>query len=183
MNEHNYHRDKLHPSQPPEKPWQKIGADHWGPTPDGTGRHLLVLIDYLTKYPEVAIVKSTSAKNNIGALEEIFGRNGYPQKIISDNGPPWNGTDTHAMQKYLVWAGVKHVPTISADDPEANGQVERFMQQVEKAWERSYLEGKDPMSGVNNMLKVYRNTEHSVTGHKPAEWLLNREIKTREIRA
>ena len=98
-------------------------------------------------------MKSTSAKNNIGTLEEIFSRHGYPDKMITDNGPPWNGSDTHEMKKYLQWAGVQHVPTVSADDPEANGQVERFMQQVGRAWERAHLTGRNPIAAVNTMLK------------------------------
>jgi hypothetical protein len=74
--EGKHHKDKLTPSQPPERPWSKIGADHWGPLPDASGRHILVIQDYLTKYPE-AIVKNTAS--NIRALEEVFGRHGYPR--------------------------------------------------------------------------------------------------------
>ena len=35
-------RDPLVPSTPPEEPWQKLGADHWGPTPDG--KYLMVVV-------------------------------------------------------------------------------------------------------------------------------------------
>ena len=84
--------------------------------------------DYITKYPEAVPVKSTAAKDNILVLEEIFGRHGYPESMITDNGAPWNGTNTHIMQQYLQWAGVSHHPTQSAEDPEANGLAERFMQ-------------------------------------------------------
>ena len=133
--EGKHHKDKLHPSQPPEKPWSKVGADHWGPTPDSSRNHILVMQDYLTKYPEAILVKSTAAQANIQALEEVFGRHGYPDKLITDNGPPWNGKDSHAMKQYLKWAGVRHDPTWSADDPEANGLAERLMQLVEKSWE------------------------------------------------
>ena len=124
------HADKLHPSVPPEGVWEKVGADHWGPLPDGSQRHILVVQDYLTKYPEAIVVKSPAAKDNISILEEIFGRHGYPKEMITDNGPPWNGSETHEMKQYLEWAGVKHSPTRSADDPEANGLTERFMQTI-----------------------------------------------------
>jgi hypothetical protein len=75
--EGKHHKDKLTPSQPPERPWSKIGADHWGPLPDASGRHILVIQDYLTKYPEAIVVKNTAS--NIRALEEVFGRHGYPR--------------------------------------------------------------------------------------------------------
>lgn len=177
--EGKHHRDKLTPSKPPARVWSKVGADHWGPLPDGSARYILVLQDYLTKYPEAVVVSHTAAKDNIRALEEIFGRHGYPDKFISDNGPPWNGLETHPMQKYLTWAGVEHLPTKSAEDPEANGLAERFMQKVGKSWETAYVEGKDPLAALNTMLKTYRNTEHSVTRRKPAEWLFGRIIRTR----
>ena len=93
-------------------------------------------------------------------LEEIFGRHGYPNDMITDNGPPWNGTDTHIMQQYLEWAGVNHVPTQSADDPEANGLAERFMQAIGHSWETSTVEGRNWLSSLNSKLKMYRNTEH-----------------------
>ena len=80
---------------PPERPWNKIGADHWGPLPDGSQRHILVIQDYLTKYPEAVVVKNTAAEANIKALEEVFGRHGYPSKLRTDNGPPWNGNESH----------------------------------------------------------------------------------------
>jgi hypothetical protein len=83
------------------------------------------------------------------------------------------------MQQYLEWAGVEHDPTWSADDPEANGLTERFMQTIGKSWATAYVEGKDPMSALNAALKSYRNTEHAVTKRKPAEWLFGREIRTR----
>ena len=84
------------------------------------------------------MVKNTAAKADINALEEVFGRHGYPNKMITDNGPPWNGNESHAMQQYLEWAGVKHDPTWSADDPEVNGLAERLMQLVERV-------GKQPL--------------------------------------
>ena len=50
-------RDPLKPTKAPEEPWSSLYADHWGPTQDGL--HLLVVIDGLTRYPEVAIAKGT----------------------------------------------------------------------------------------------------------------------------
>ena len=73
-----HHRDKLVPNEPPERVWSTLGGDHWGPLPDGSGRYILVVQDYLTKYPEAIPVRSTAAKDNIPVLEEIFGRHGYP---------------------------------------------------------------------------------------------------------
>ena len=51
-------RDPLKPTTAPKTPFRRVAADQWGPTPDG--KHLLVVIDLLTRYPEVVEVKGTS---------------------------------------------------------------------------------------------------------------------------
>ena len=83
------------------------------------------------------------------------------------------------MQQYLKWAGIKHQPTLSADDPEANGLAERFMQAIGHSWATAHVEDKDPVGSLNAKLKMYRNTEHSVTKRKPSEWLFGRCVRTR----
>ena len=67
-------RDPLKPTKAPEEPWSSLYADHWVPTQDGL--HILVVIDGLTKYPEVAVVKGTGADDNIWAFSDIFSRHG-----------------------------------------------------------------------------------------------------------
>ena len=79
-------RDPLKPTKAPEEPWSSLYADHWGPTQDGL--HLLVVIDGLTRYPEVAIVKGTGTDDNIRAFADIFSRHGVPKRLHSDNGCP-----------------------------------------------------------------------------------------------
>ena len=130
-----------------------------------------MLQDYLTKYPEAVVTKSTAGAPNIKALEEIFGRHGYPDKIVTDNGPPWNGTDSHEMQQYLEWAGVEHDPTWSADDPEANGLTERFMQTIGKSWATAIVEGKDPLIALNSkIIPKHRTLCHQTETSRMALW-------------
>jgi len=78
----------------------KLSADHWGPTADGY--HLLVDIDELSRYPEVAVVKGT------GAEQDIFTRHGYCKRLKTDNGPPFNCNENHFLQEYFQWAGINH---------------------------------------------------------------------------
>ena len=136
------HRDPLTPSTPPPTPWSKLAGDHWGPTPDG--KYLLLLIDELTRFPEVAVVNSTSADANIEALDSIFTRHGYPDSIKTDNSPPFNGTGSHLLKQYFLWAGIDHNPTTSADDPEANGLAEAAMKHCKKVWHTAVVEGRNP---------------------------------------
>ena len=171
------HRDPLIPSTPPELPWEKLSADHWGPLPDG--KYLLVLIDELSRYPEVAIVKGTSADANIPAMDDIFARHGFCKRLKTDGGPPFNGNENHSLQQYLQWAGIKHKVTMSADDPEANGLAESFMKHCVKIYHTATIERKNPEAEINKHLRMYRATPHPTTGKPPALLLFGRNIQTR----
>ena len=171
------HRDPLKPATPPENPWEKLATDHWGPTADG--KYLLVVIDKLSRYPEVAVVNSTSADDNIEAFDNIFTRHGYCKDLISDGGPPFNGNDTHHLQQYFKWAGINHHPTHSAEDPEANGLAEAFMKHCRKIWHAAIVEGKNPRAEINKHLLMVRSTPHPTTKKSPAEILFGRKITTR----
>ncbi|KAI9551000.1 hypothetical protein GHT06_005556 [Daphnia sinensis] len=66
---------KLQPIEPPSSPFQLIGVDHLGPfkeTPSGH-RHVIVCIDYLSKWVEMAPVPDTSTKF-ITPFELVNGR-------------------------------------------------------------------------------------------------------------
>ena len=172
------HRDPLVPSKPPDEVWTDLAADHWGPTPEG--KHVLLIIDKLSRYPEAKIVSNTSAEPNIEAFDEVFSRHGYPEKLTTDGGPPFNGNEAHQLQKYFKWAGIDHKTTDSADDPEANGLAEAFMKHLTKIWHTALTEGNDPIAEINKHLHMVRATKHPTTGKTPAEMMYNgRKYRTR----
>ena len=151
-------------------------ADHWGLTADGY--FLLVVIDELSRYPEVEVVKGTGAEDNIEAFDNIFARRGYCKILKSDNGPPFNDNDSHLLQKYFKWVDIDHQPVHSAEDPEANGLAERFMKICRKAWHTTIIEGNNPQAELNKMLQLYRGIPHPITGHALAELLFGRKFRT-----
>ena len=171
------HRDPLKPTKVPTLPWQKLAVDHWGPTRDN--KHILVMVDVLSRYPEVEVVKGTSSHDNIVAFDSIFCRHGFPDVVYSDNGAPFNGKARHELKQYFAWAGIKHQPNYSAYDPEANGLAEAFMKHIVKIWHTSLTEHKDPMMEINKHLRVQRATPHISTGKPPAEMLFGRKYKSR----
>ena len=170
-------RDPLQPTTAPEEPWQDLAADHWGPTRDG--KHLLVLIDKLSKYVEVEVVSGTSAEANIRAFDNTFSCHGNPKHLLSDNGAPFNGGPSHMLQQYFRQEGIEHKPNASAEDPEANGLAEAFMKHAKKVWHTSIIAHKDPYIELNRHLKMYRATPHPSTGKSPAELLFNRKFQTK----
>ena len=49
-----------------------------------------MVVDRLTRYPEVEMVAGTSGEDIVVALEGIFDRHGNPVVLITDNGLPFN---------------------------------------------------------------------------------------------
>ena len=105
----------------PQGPWQELSMDFCGPFPNGD--YLLVVTDNFSRYPEVEILRSTSAKAVIPHLDSIFARQGIPNVVRTDNGPPFNSED---FQKFATHLGFTH-RRITPVWPRANGEAERLM--------------------------------------------------------
>jgi hypothetical protein len=60
----------------PHAPWQEVAADFVGLFP--SGELLLVVVDEISRFPEVEIVTTTSARAVIPKLDNIFSRQGVP---------------------------------------------------------------------------------------------------------
>ncbi|KAK7112338.1 hypothetical protein V1264_011807 [Littorina saxatilis] len=167
-----------HPSEPlkmttlPRHPWSEVSIDFAGPFP--SGEYLLVVTDDYSRFPEVEILTSTSAKAVIPKLDAIFSRFGIPDVVKSDNGPPFNGSDFERFAGYL---GFKH-RTITPLWPQANGGAERCMPMLKKTIQAAQVEGKVWRQELYKFLRSYRATPHCSTGTSPAEVLLGRKFKT-----
>ena len=66
-------------------PWEDLAVDIMGQLP--SGHYMLVVVDYYSRYYEVAILQSTTTGKAIECLEEIFSRPGLPISQNSDRGP------------------------------------------------------------------------------------------------
>lgn len=76
----------------PQKPWEYTGVDFVGPllhTPCGNA-HILVFVDYFSKWVEVSAVKEATARVAASKLlSKVFARHGAPTYLISDRGSPF----------------------------------------------------------------------------------------------
>ena len=165
--------EPLQMNELPPTPWHTVHIDFCGPFP--TGEYLLVVIDAYSRFPEVDIVSSTSAKVTVPKLERIFATHGIPHTLKSDNGPPFPGREFYTFMKEL---GTKHKPSIPLS-PQGNGEAESFMKPLEKAIRTAVAENKNWKRVIFKFLLNYRATPHSTTGKSPAELLFNRKIHTK----
>ena len=163
--------EPLQLSELPTKPWEKLHIDYYGPLP--TGDYLVVIIDRYSRFPEVEVVSSTKASTLIHKLDRIFAVHGIPDKIQTDNGPPFNGDE---FKRYLHILGIKHDRS-TPKWPQANGEVERFNQPLGKVIQAAIVEGKPWKQEIQRFLMQYGITPHSVTKVPPCELLFNRQVK------
>ena len=117
----------LQPTQLPPKPWHTVNMDFLGPLP--SGEMLLVVIDQYSRFPEVEILRSTAASATIPKLDSIFARHGYPVKVRTDNGPPWNSIE---IDNYMHRNGIQLKPCTPLH-PKGNSEAEVFMKPLQKA--------------------------------------------------
>ena len=153
----------------PAKPWERLYMNFCGPFP--SGETLFVAIDSYSKFPEVEVMKSTTAPAVIKRLDRIFATHGLPQKIYSDNGPPFAGQE---IANYMKERGIQH-HCVAPLWPQANGEAEAFMKPLGKAVKAAKLEGENWTEEMYDFLLAYRTTPHSTTGIAPTQLLYNRE--------
>lgn len=114
----------LQPVEFPLHPWTKLGIDIVGPFEQAPAkeRFFITVVDYHSKWPEVAAVSSVTTGSVINFLKSIFSRERLPQEFTSDNGPQFTSRE---FSQFLETNGIKHTKS-ALYHPQANGQVEIF---------------------------------------------------------
>jgi hypothetical protein len=166
-------REPLQMTPLPDRPWQKVSVDFYGPLP--SGHYLFVVLDDYSRFPEVKILTSTSAQQTINALEEIFSSRGVPEILKSDNGPPFQSAD---FKVYANETGFRH-RKVTPYWPEANGSVESFMKGLGKITRSSQLSRRNWRRDMYRFLGNYRATPHCSIGKPPATVLNDYPLRTK----
>ena len=74
----------------PSGPWKRVYVDF----ATSEGQHYLILVDAYSKWPEVAgPMRSTDTAATISVLSNLFTRYGFPEQVVSDNGPPFKSKE------------------------------------------------------------------------------------------
>ena len=134
--------EPLLPTTLPDLPWQKVGTDLF----EWKKSNYLLLVDYYSRWIEIARIERTTADCVISHTSSIFARHGIPEVIISDNGPQF------ASESYSRFAkdyGFLHF-TSSPYHPEGNGEAERAVQTIKNLLRKA----EDPYRA----LLAYRST-------------------------
>lgn len=149
----------------PDEPWQKVGTDIF----HLEGKNYLLVIDYLSNYPEMALLSNMSATCVVTHMKSIFARHGIPQIVYSDNGPCYSCRE---FQLFAEEYDFKHV-TSSPLYPQSNGKAEKGVHIVKQLLKKARDSKADPYLA----LLSYRASplEH---GRSPAELLMGRQLRT-----
>ena len=87
------------------------------------------MVDYFSRYPEVARLTTTTSSAIITHLKSIFARHGIPETFHSDNGPQHASREFLSFAKQYCFAHLTSSPRYS----QSNGQAERTVQTVKHA--------------------------------------------------
>ena len=100
----SHYKEPLRPTSLSLHPWQKIFADLF----QAKQQHFLVVMDYYSRYLEIAYLPDISSATMIGKMKNMFARWGVPEEIVSDNGTQFTTMVHSSRQWYTV-----HVSSLS----------------------------------------------------------------------
>ena len=148
-------------------PMEMIALDITGPFPLSLkgNSYILVMCDYLTKWPEAFAIPNHKA-NTIAKIfvEEIIFRYGVPKKLLTDRGTEFLSTLIKEINEYFGILKLNTTPY----HPQTDGLVERFNYTLTSMLS-SYVNSKqnDWDMHISSCLFAYRNAIHLGTGYTP----------------
>ena len=104
------------------------------------------------------------------AFEEVFTERGYPDELVSDNGPCYRGEQ---FSEFLRRKGIKHT-TSSPYYPQSNGLAETYVKVVKNMMKKA----QKCKVRFNDMLYQYRTSPVAGKQESPIELLEQRRPRT-----
>ena len=142
----------LQPVPYPTGAWEKLAIDVVGPFERAPldCRFAITLIDYYSKWPEIAFVSQVTSHTVTVFLSTVFSREGNPKELVSDNGSQFVSQEFEA---FLQDRGILHRKS-SVYYPRANGEIERWNRSLKDSLQTASLEGKQWKSFVIDFLQA-----------------------------
>ena len=126
----------------PNRPFERVHMDlltNFSESDRGN-KHLLVVVDELTRFVEaVPVKKKTAEEVGVAFFNGFICRHGVPEVLVSDNGLEFKNRFLDTLSQLMK---IKKV-NIQAYRPEANGVCERANRKILEAF-RTTLGGEDP---------------------------------------
>ena len=154
--------EPLIPSELPELPWQKVGTDLF----EWKNHSYLLIVDYYSRFIEIALLNQTTAQEVIRHTKSIFARHGIPELVISDNGPQYTSDAYEEFSKEYQFQHETNSPYF----PQSNGEAERAVKIIKEMLKKN----DDPYLAI----LAYRTTPIQGGQYSPAELLMNRMLRT-----
>ena len=155
----------IHHNIPPT-PWWKLGSDLY----HINNRDFLILVDYFSKYPIVAELKTLTSKAVVKAVKTTCSMFGVPKEFVSDNGPQYSSKE---FKQFTDEWGIKHNPS-SPLFPKSNGLAERNIQTIKNLIKKCTETGND----ISEALLHLRATPIDSHTKSPAELMFKRQLVT-----
>ena len=160
-------KEPLISTEIPSRPWQILSCDFF---------HLddadyLVTVDHYSDYFEVDRVRSLQASEVIPKLKCHLARHGLPEKIITDNGPPFSSEKFAELAKVYQFNHVTSSPYHSQGNGKAENAVKIAKNLIRKC--------KDSNSDVFLGLLELRNIPSEFEFGSPVQRLYGRRTATK----
>ncbi|XP_055351901.1 uncharacterized protein K02A2.6-like [Paramacrobiotus metropolitanus] len=155
----------------PENPWMRLHMDFAGPY---HGTMLLLVVDAMSKWPEVAQMKHATSDGVLETLRNLFSRYGACTEIVTDNGTQFTSQE---FANFRAEHGIKHLRT-PPGHPQSNGQAERYVQTIKDGVAKLMADRKNLSDALRQFLWRYRGAPYATTGKSPAELFLGRKFRT-----
>lgn len=166
----------LQPILVPEKPFERVGIDLYGPLPKSSqGNHwVVVAIDHLTRYAETAALPHADSREVASfILHSIVLRHGSPRELLSDRGTVFL---SQVVENILRECNVIHRCT-SAYHPQTNGLTERFNRTLSDMLSMYVSQDHDNWDRILPFITFAYNTATQDTTHySPFILTYNREV-------
>lgn len=135
-------------------------------------KYLITAIDHFSKFAWCRAVRSINGESTLSFLEEIFGQNGHPKILHSDNGSEFcNKVVKEYLDKHdinFIHGRVKH--------PQSQGCIEKFNRRIQEDLSREYHQSKIDsnfkfklIESITRCINAYNMQVSSTTKYPPIE--------------
>ena len=161
----------------PSKPWSKLGLDIVGPFDilPPNQRFLVTLVDYHSKWPEVAFMSKITSSSIIDFLKSVFAREGFCDELQTDNGPQLVSEE---FESFLRERNITHKRS-APYNPQCCGEIERLNQTLKHQIVLAKHAKQNVPESLRNFLFMYRSSRHATTNYSPSELLHGRVPRTK----